>query len=136
MRRFAQIAGPICASLMALAGACLASPAQAQSAEALTFVRMKEISVPIIDAGRMDGILHITLVLQARTEGDVIPIRRKLAELRSAGLGAAIEFARLYASPYAPVDVERLSERMSEAMKNAVPEIDKVLIVEVSARAG
>jgi len=117
---------------MSLAGA---TPGHAQEAQAATFVAMEEIAVPIVDAGRIDGVLRVSIVLEARDIAGAAGLARKMPELRAAGLGAAIEFARLHASPFTPVDVRRLSGTIEPALRGVDGTIARVLIVKVSARA-
>lgn len=121
----------------ALTGATLlgAAPSQAQSAETPAFVTMEEISVPIVDASRIDGILRVSIVLQARDAGGAAALARRMPALRAASLGAAIEFARLHASPYTTVDVSKLSATLTPALRSVDPGIARVLIVKVSALA-
>ena len=112
-----------------------AVPGPAQQAPAERFVAMDEISVPIVDAGRIDGVLRVSIVLEARDTAGAADLARRIPELRAAGLGAAIEFARLHASPFTPVDVRRLSETLAPALRRVDPAIARVLIVKVSALA-
>lgn len=117
---------------MSLAGA---TPVHAQGTQAATFVAMEEIAVPIVDAGRIDGVLRVSIVLEARDTAGAASLARKMPELRAAGLGAAIEFARLHASPFTPVDVRRLSGTLAPALRGVDGTIARVLIVKVSALA-
>jgi len=117
---------------MSIAGA---APGHAQEAKLATFVAMEEIAVPIVDAGRIDGVLRVSIVLEARDIAGAASLARKMPELRAAGLAAAIEFARLHASPFTPVDVRRLSGTLEPALRGVDGTIARVLIVKVSARA-
>jgi len=112
-----------------------AVPGHAQQAPAEQFVAMDEISVPIVDAGRIDGVLRVSIVLEARDTAAAAGLARRMPELRAAGLGAAIEFARLHASPFNAVDVRKLSEVLAPALRRIDPAIARVLIVKVSALA-
>ena len=112
-----------------------AAPGHAQQAQAETFVAMQEISVPIVDASRIDGVLRVSIVLEAKDAAGAASLARRMPELRAAGLGAAIEFARLHASPFTPVDVRRLSGMLAPALRGVDPAIARVLIVKVSALA-
>ena len=98
------------------------------------FVYMPEINVPIVDAGRLDGILRIKVVLQPRSDAAAIRLATRMPELRAAGLSAAIEYARLYASPYTPIDVEKLTAAMATSLTSVDGGIGKVLIVKVTAK--
>ena len=117
---------------MSLAGA---TPVHAQGTQAATFVAMEEIAVPIVDAGRIDGVLRISIVVEGRDTAGPASLARKMPELRAAGLSAAIEFARLHASPFTPVDVRRLSGTLAPALRGVDGTIARVLIVKVSALA-
>src|SRR5690606_25654111 len=99
MTRSALTAGLLCLATP-LVGA---APAHAQTSNATTFVAMDEISVPIIDASRIDGVLRISITLQAQDTQAAAKLAKRMPELRAAGLSVAIEFARLHASPFTPV---------------------------------
>jgi hypothetical protein len=60
-------------------------------------------------------------------------LRTRMPELRATALTAALEFSRLYASGYTPVDAGRLSTDLNAAMKRAHPGIARVLIVRLDA---
>lgn len=122
-------------SAIVAASLAAAVPGHAQQAPAETFVAMQEISVPIVDAGRIDGVLRVSVVLEAKDAAGAAGLARRMPELRAAGLGAAIEFARLHATPFTPVDVRRLSGMMAPALHGVDPAITRVLIVKVSALA-
>jgi hypothetical protein len=107
-------------------------PAELPPADA-TFVPLQPIDVPIVDAGRIDGVLHVSIVVQARSEQDAAALTERMPELRAAALPAAIEFARLRASRFAPVDVSRLAETIAPPVRQVNAAIAKVLIVKVSA---
>jgi hypothetical protein len=110
-----------------------ATPSHAAEGQASPFITMEEISVPIIDASRIEGVLRVSLVLQARDADGATRLVRRIPELRMAGLGAAIEFARLHASPFSAVDAARLSSALTYALKGMDKGIVQVLIVKVSA---
>jgi hypothetical protein len=101
-----------------------------------TFVALEPIDAPIVDGGRVDGVLHVTIVVQAKTSEDAAGLAKRMPELRAAALPAAIEFARLRASRFAPVDVMRLAATLASPVKRIDHAIDKVLIVKVSATQG
>ncbi|EZP80148.1 hypothetical protein BV97_03562 [Novosphingobium resinovorum] len=98
-----------------------------------TFLPMEQIDAPIVDGGRVDGVLHVAITLQAKTADDAAALAKRMPELRAAALPATIEFARLRASRFSPVDVERLAGMIAPSVKRVDPAIDKVLIVKVSA---
>ncbi|WP_375195248.1 hypothetical protein [Sphingobium sp.] len=110
-----------------------ATPSRAEEGQAGSFITMEEISVPIIDASRIEGALRVSVVLQARDADGAAELARRMPELRMAGLSAAIEFARLHASPFSAVDAARLSSALTHALKGMDKRIAEVLIVKVSA---
>ena len=112
-----------------------AAPGHAQPVEAATFITMDEISVPIVDTARIDGVLRVSIVLQARDTDGAATLARRMPELRAASLGAAIEFARLHASPFTPVDANLLAAALASALRGVDASIARVLIVRVSALA-
>lgn len=122
-------------STLAVASLAAIAPGHAQQAKAETFVPMEEISVPIVDAGRIDGVLRVSIVLEARDAAGAASLAQRMPELRAAGLGAAIEFARLHASPFTPVNVRKLSDALTPALRGVDPGIARILIVKVSALA-
>lgn len=98
-----------------------------------TLVKLDQIDAPIVDAGRIGGVLHLTLVVEARTSATASALAKRMPELRSASLAAAIEFARLRASPFTAVDVERLQQTLTPALRRVDPGIARVLIVRATA---
>lgn len=123
------------ASALALAAtATLAWAAPAANGEP-HLVAMEEIKVPIVDGGRVDGAFTVTMVLGTADPAAAERIAAALPRLRSVSLGAALEFSRLYASPFRPVDAERLSRDLTRALRAADAGVSQVLIVEVAARA-
>lgn len=96
-------------------------------------VPMDEVRVPIIDGNRADGALRLKLVLEAVDGLAADKIMGELPVLRSATLATALEFGRLYASPFMPVDAERLAEQMTAALRAQDHGIARVLLVEVAA---
>lgn len=98
-----------------------------------SFLAMDQIDAPIVDAGHVEGVLHVMVTVQAKTGEEAAAIGKNMPALRAAALPAAIEFASLRASPFAPVDVEKLATMIAAPIKQADPGVDKVLIVQVSA---
>ena len=94
---------------------------------------MEALTVPIIDGSRADGTLRVKLVLQMADASAVDTASTMLPPLRAASLAAALEFARLYATPMTPVDVERLAGDLTTALHRQDPTVTRVLIVEVAA---
>ena len=97
------------------------------------FVSLSEITTPIFGESRIEGALSVTLVLEASSVEAAGALRAKMPELRATALTAALEFSRLYASGYTPVDAGRLSADLNAAMKRAHPGIARVLIVRLDA---
>jgi hypothetical protein len=120
----------------ALALSMPAMPARASGGGgggAMNFVTLEEISVPIVEGARADGRLRLKLVLEAQDAAAAERLLAALPLLRATSLSAALEFARLYASPMTPVDVGRLSSDLTAALKKQDAGIARVLIVEVAA---
>lgn len=100
----------------------------------LHLVPMDEIRVPVVEGSRADGTLQLKLVLVAKDAAAAEAAKADLPQLRAASLAAALEFARLYASPMLPVDAERLAADMIAAIHHQDDRICRVLVVEVMAR--
>ena len=119
------------AATAALTGATAVAAASDAPAKEAHLVPMEELAVPIVDGGRGVGTLRVKLVLDmadaAAAAGATLP------PLRAASLGAAMEHARLYASPMAPVNVARLAADMTAALRAEDARVARVLIVEVGA---
>jgi hypothetical protein len=96
-------------------------------------VTMAEVRVPIVDGDRPQGTLHLQLVLQATDAAAAEHITRTMPRMRSIALGAAFEFARLYASPRMPIDAARLADSMTKALPGPAAGVQRVLLVEVGA---
>jgi hypothetical protein len=101
-----------------------------------SFLVMEPIDAPIVDSGRIDGVLHLSLAVKMKSAENATELAKRMPELRAASLAAAIEFARLHASPYAPVNVARLSAMMAPPIKQLDNQVEKVLIMQVSANEG
>lgn len=99
-------------------------------------VPMDELAVPILDGARPAGTLRLKLVLAMADAGAAERAGASLPPLRAASLGAALEFARLYASPMTPVNAERLAGDMTAALHGADAAVSRVLVVEVAASRG
>ena len=98
-----------------------------------TLVPMKEISVPIVDAGRIEGVLRFTLVLRARDAAGALLLKNAEPKLRAVALDAGMEFARLRASPFRAVDVWQLGADMNRALHDADAGVEQALFVRVIA---
>jgi flagellar basal body-associated protein FliL len=137
MTRSALAAALICTvAPLTCASAAHAQPVGDAAApmRAEVLVDMKELAAPIVDAGRIDGVLRVQVTLQAPDASSAARLAGKMAELRAAGLSTLIEFARLYASQFNPVDVKKLSAALIPAFSRVEPSIVNVFIVKVSAR--
>ncbi|MBO9516278.1 MAG: hypothetical protein J7549_19355 [Variovorax sp.] len=95
---------------------------------------MDEVTVPIIDADRVNGALTFKLVIDAGSDETAKKISAELPVLRSATIAAGLEFARLNASALRAVDAQQLDRDLTAALKAAEPGLARVLIVEVEAR--
>ena len=98
------------------------------------FVTLDPLDVPIVEGDRADGRLKLNLVLQGADDAAAAAIDTRRPALREAALAAAIEFARLHASPSTPVDARRLAADVTTALRRIDPTIRAVLVVEVAAR--
>ena len=96
---------------------------------------MKEIVVPIVDGSRAYGRLRVKLVLVTHDAASLAPLEARMPELRETALIAAAEFARFYASPFAPVDAARLARDVGAALtsRDTNHAISRVLLVGVFA---
>lgn len=97
------------------------------------FVALSEITTPIFGQSRIEGALSVTLVLEASDAEAARELKAKMPELRATSLTVALEFSRLYASGFLPVDAERLSADLNAALKREHPRIARVLIVKLAA---
>lgn len=139
MRKSIAIAGT--ALSLAVTGAATGAIAVAAEGETAIdvadepqLVPMQEISLPIIDGDRLEGSLHVTMVIAATDVAASERITAALPRLRSASLAATLEFSTLYASPMRAVNAEMLSRDLTEALQRAEPGIARALIVNVAAR--
>jgi len=96
-------------------------------------VAMPELVVPIVEGARAGGRLRLKLVLRATDAAAAARLQAAMPSLREASLLATAEFARLYASPFAPVDARRLADEVGGALRARDGGIAQVLVVEVSA---
>lgn len=120
----------LAAAALMLPGAAAGS---ATAGETPHFVPMSEIRVPIVERDRADGVLRLKLVFQATSAATAERTTADLPVLRAAAVGAAVEFARLYASPMTPVDAARLAAQMTATIRAADAGVTRVLLVEVAA---
>jgi hypothetical protein len=118
------------ASVAASHGAIAAGSA---SEEGVHLVTMTGLDVPIVEGDRAEGRLRLKIVLRAADEAGAARLTDSMPLLRETALATTSEFARLYASPYAPVDARRLAADLHAALHAQDPGLQSVLLVEVSA---
>ena len=123
----------LAAAALANAAIAAAAPEGAEPRGEAHFVPMDELSVPIVDGARADGTLRVKLVLDMADAAAAEEAGARLPALRANALAAAMEFARLYASPMTPVNVDRLASGMTTALRRGDGRVARVLVVEVEA---
>lgn len=135
--RFSFVAGAI--SLLVsctITGASVAAFSFANKSggvDTISFVKIDEIIVPIIESDRIDGALRFKLVLDAANPEAALRLKEITPQLRAVTISSAIEFARIYASGVAAVDVAQLTDDLTSALKSADPGVARVLVVEAVA---
>ncbi|MFA6123703.1 MAG: hypothetical protein WC704_07735 [Sphingomonas sp.] len=125
------------AALPILIASTGASGGESESAHpAPQYVALDGFVVPIVDSNRLTGNLRLKIVLDAGDAANAEKVKLRLPILRQAAMGSAIDFARLHASPFLPVNAELLEQNLTTAM--AGPDLGQahVLITEVSATNG
>lgn len=128
------------ASVLAVVGIVGGASVAFASSEELTpmlveLVPLSPMSVPIMGGDRLDGVLNITLVIEAKDPAGAELLRQHVPILRDACLSAAIEFGRLRVSALSPVDAAALISEINAAARSKDPHVDRVLLTMVSARA-
>ncbi|MGK0492135.1 MAG: hypothetical protein ACJASD_002367 [Sphingomonas echinoides] len=100
------------------------------------YVALDPFVVPIVDSDRITGNLRLKIMIDAGDAASAEKMKLRLPVLRQAAMGSAIDFARLHASPFLPVNAELLEGNLTTAM--AGPDLGhaRVLITEVSATNG
>lgn len=114
----------------------IADPVRASAAsseEPPQTIALKPIVVPIVSSDRLDGALHVTLVLAAPDAAALARLTHRLPVLRAISVAEAIEFSRLHASTQMPVNAFLLRSILTKALHDT--DISAVLITEVSATA-
>lgn len=96
-------------------------------------VTLSEIVVPVIDGERISGKLVFDVVIDTADEEAASRMAVAVPRLRSAAIGAGIEFSRLHVSGLTPVDVEGLSNEVQLALKREDADVGRVLIVKAGA---
>ncbi|MBB5685256.1 hypothetical protein [Sphingobium boeckii] len=122
------------AALSSLAGggmAAVGSPAP--SGDSASFLNVSDITTPIFSPSGIDGSLSVSVAIQARDASMINDLREKMPELRAALLTTTLEFSRLYASGFQPVDAERLDEQLTAALQRVHPGAERALILKLSA---
>ncbi|WP_309658164.1 MULTISPECIES: hypothetical protein [unclassified Sphingomonas] len=94
---------------------------------------MTELRVPIVQGDRADGRLLVTLALKVDDSAEAAAINSVMPAVRERAMMATSEFARLHASPYLPVDAERLAKAIDGALHDQVPGAYMLLVTKVSA---
>lgn len=100
------------------------------------FVKVPEITVPVIDGERIKGRLVFDIVVDAGDAAAASRLAVAMPRLRSVALVTGIEFSRLHVSGLTTVDAELLAHVMTLALRHEDPGIGRVLIVRVGAAAG
>jgi len=122
------------AALSSLAGGSMAAADNhAPASEPAAFLNVEDITTPIFSAGGIDGSLSVSVAIQAHDANMVNDLRIKMPELRAALVTTTLEFSRLYASGFKPVDAELLDDQLSSALKRVHPGAEKILILKLSA---
>jgi hypothetical protein len=128
-------------SLLATVAASTASAANGPLAPHLPphlapqLVVMAPIIVPIVGSDRLDGALHLKLVLAAADAAALERLTARLPVLRAVSIASAIEFSRLYASPRTAVNAAQLRSELIAALHAEDSDVADILIIEVSAVA-
>ncbi|HEU0065912.1 MAG TPA: hypothetical protein VFQ57_01590 [Sphingomonas sp.] len=123
------------------ATALIALPAQAPASGggggegALHLVPMREMRVPIVAGQRTEGRLMFTVVLQAHDAAGAARLEAQMPALREVLLADASEFARLYASPFTPVDAQRMAHEFTTVLHHQDAAVASVLLVKVAAQS-
>lgn len=114
-----------------------ASGGESEAAHAAPqYVALDPFVLPIVDSNRLTGNLRLKIVLDGGDAAGAERLKQRLPLLRQAAMGSAMDFARLHASPFLPVNAELLEGNLATAM--AGPDLGqaRILITEVSATAG
>ena len=118
---------------IAISQSGVAVGAAGAAVDAVHLLPMTPFDVPIVEGDRANGRLRLKLVLRAADEAGIARLRDKMPALRETTLATASEFARLYATPFAPVDARRLAHALTIALRSRDTAVRAVLLVEVAA---
>ena len=116
---------------LSAAAASTASSGEPHGPAAL--VELGSLDVPIVDHGRVRGMLSLKLAMEAQDASAAQEMEAALPLLRASALEGAGEFARLYASPVNAVDNQRLVDFVGSAIRRGHPQVRQVLVVESRA---
>ncbi|MGU3315152.1 hypothetical protein ACLBWH_06360 [Sphingomonas sp. M6A6_1c] len=100
------------------------------------FVPMDEITTPIFGESQIEGGLTVRLVLETSDDAAAGVLRTQIPKIRATAVTTTLEFARLNASGYAPVEAPVLSSALNRAIKAIDPRVTRVLIVRLGAQGG
>lgn len=114
------------------AALALLTGAAAARAEGPAIVTMETLAVPIIDNGQIAGRMELGLALVATDADAATRLALAAPRLRATAMVAALEFARLQATPYRAIDVGALMARIAPALRS--PDVSRVLVLKVWAR--
>jgi len=123
----------LAASLLVASPAAASGGSEGAGSGGPALVAMPELVVPIVEGARAGGRLRLKLVLRATDPAAAARLEAMMPSLRETSLLATAEFARLHASPFAPVDARRLARDVGGALRARDGGIAQVLVVEVSA---
>ena len=124
---------PVIAAVVASQGGSVSGAGSDSAAAPVFLLPMPPLDVPIVEGDRADGRLRLKLVLRADDEAGLARLRAAMPSLRETVLATASEFARLYATPFASVNAQRLARTMEAALRGRNDAIRSVLLVEVAA---
>ena len=100
------------------------------------FLPLDAITTPIFGESQIEGGITVRVVLETRDPAIASALHGQMPKLRAAAVTTTLEFARLNASGYAPVDVSLLSGALNRGIKAIDPRVARVLIVQVGAQPG
>lgn len=113
---------------LALMGA--SAPANDLSID-LAVVALGTFTVPVVDGGRVGGMLEARIAVRTSDAGAVSD---RLPVFRSTLRTALAEEARLRVSPWQAVDTAELTAALDKAARHSSPAIAGILLLEVRAR--
>ncbi|CAH0354599.1 hypothetical protein SPH9361_03062 [Sphingobium sp. CECT 9361] len=96
---------------------------------------LQPIIVPIINSDRIEGALHVSVVMSAASDVALAGLTEREPKLRAALVAELIEFSRLYVSTQMPVNAAQLRTLLTNASRAQDKDVADVLIVEISAMA-